>query len=148
MRTVVRIRRYRDADEDAVLELWHRAGLHRPWLDLRAEIHEKRRRDRSLFVVAVQATRVVGAVMGAYDGRRGWIYHLAVEPGMQRRGIGRLLMVEVERRMARLGVAKVNLQVRADTLDVLGFYEEMGYENQRLQSFGKWLRPPPGSEET
>lgn len=44
--------------------------------------------------------------MGAYDGQRGWIDHLAVEPGMQRQGIGRILMAEAERRMARVGVGR------------------------------------------
>jgi ribosomal protein S18 acetylase RimI-like enzyme len=114
----VQLRRYRDADEQAVLALWERADINRPWLDLPAEISEKRKRDRSLFLVAVHAGSVVGSVMGAYDGRRGWVYHLATEPKQQRRGIGRALMAELERRMARLGVVKVNLQVRADNLAV------------------------------
>ena len=67
---MVRVRGYRQADEEGVLALWGRAGINRPWLDLRAEIAAKRRRDRSLFVVAVEGAGVVGAVMGAYDGRR------------------------------------------------------------------------------
>lgn len=49
---MLRLRGYRDGDEEAVLALWERAGIARPWLDLRTEIREKRRRDRSLFVVA------------------------------------------------------------------------------------------------
>ncbi len=139
----MRIRTYRAADESAVLGLWERAGISRPWLDLRAEIREKLRRDRSLFLVAVDADGVVGAVMGAYDGRRGWIYHLAVEPDRQGGGIGRALMQVVERRMARLGVVKVNLEVRHDNQDVIGFYERLGFVDQRLTAMGKWLVTPP-----
>src|SRR4051812_23549130 len=96
----IEIRTFHPADEEAVLELWDRAGIDRPWLNLRAEIAEKRRRDRSLFLVAVEGESLVGSVMGAYDGRRGWVYHLAVLPDRQRHGIGRCLMDELERRMA------------------------------------------------
>ena len=148
MPPAIRVRTYRAADEGAVLGLWHRAGIARPWLDLRAEIAEKRRRDRSLFLVAEEAIagmrerRVVGAVMGAYDGRRGWVYHLAVEPERQGAGVGRALMDALERRMARRGVVKVNLQVRDDNTAVIGFYERLGYTDDRLTSLSKWLRPP------
>jgi ribosomal protein S18 acetylase RimI-like enzyme len=137
----MKVRTYRDGDEEAVLALWDRAGIARPWLDLRAEIVEKRRRDRSLFLVALEDELLVGAVMGAYDGRRGWVYHLAVQPDRQRGGTGALLMDALEQRMARLGVRKVNLQVRADNLGVCGFYERLGYRDEQLTSFGKWLSP-------
>ena len=123
-----------------MLALWRRAGIDRPWLDLRAEIAEKRNRDRSLFLVAEASRTVVGAVMGAYDGRRGWVYHLAVEPERQRQGLGRLLMLALEQRMCRRGVTKINLQVRHDNLEVCRFYERLGYANEQLVSFGKRLR--------
>jgi len=142
----LKIRTFRDADTDAVVELWKRAGIDRPWLDLRAEIREKRRRDRSLFLVAVEGERLVGAVMGAYDGRRGWVYHLATDPALEGRGVGTSLMDELERRMARLGIKKVNLQVRADNTAVIGFYERRGYRDDRLTSLSKWLHPPKSVE--
>lgn len=140
-----RVRTYRDTDEGAVLSLWTRAGIDRPWLDLRAEIREKRRRDRSLFLVAVAAAdgQVVGAVMGAYDGRRGWVYHLAADPALPRQGIGTALMRTLERRMRRLGVTKINLQVRADNLSVVAFYERLGYADEHLTSLGKRLPLAP-----
>jgi ribosomal protein S18 acetylase RimI-like enzyme len=80
--------------------------------------------------------------MGAYDGRRGWVYHLAVEPDHQGRGIGRALMAELETRMVAQGVRKLNLQVRADNVEVAAFYEKLGYADEHLTSFGKWLKPP------
>ncbi len=138
-RLIPGVRTYRDEDEEAVLSLWRRAGIERPWLDLRAEIAEKRRRDRSLFLVAHHGPALLGAVMGAYDGRRGWVYHLAVEPVARRGGVGRRLMVELERRMRRQGVSKINLQVRADNQAVAGFYQHLGYSDEHLISFGKRL---------
>ena len=138
----MKIRVYREADEEPVLSLWDRSGIGRPWLDLRAEILEKRKRDRSLFLVATEAGAVVGAVMGAYDGRRGWVYHIAADPGCRQSGIGRALMTDLERRMRRMGVGKINLQVRSDNLAVIGFYERLGYKDENLVSMGKWLTHP------
>jgi predicted N-acetyltransferase YhbS len=69
----VKIRTYRDGDREGVVTLWETTGIARPWLDLRAEIREKRRRDRKLFLVATVRGSIIGAVMGAYDGRRGWV---------------------------------------------------------------------------
>lgn len=146
----MKVRTYRETDENAVLDLWERAGISRPWLDLRAEIHEKRKRDPMLFLVAGEDRPkgttgpgvILGSVMGAYDGRRGWVYHLAVEPDHQGRGIGRALMAELETRMVAQGVRKLNLQVRADNVEVAAFYEKLGYVDEHLTSFGKWLKPP------
>lgn len=139
----MKLRTYRDRDREDVVALWEATGIARPWLDLRAEIREKRRRDRTLFLVATVRGAIVGAVMGAYDGRRGWVYHLAVAPTRQRRGIGKALMAALEARMAHLGVIKVNLQVRTDNAAVEAFYTGMGYADDRVTSFGKWLVPPP-----
>jgi ribosomal protein S18 acetylase RimI-like enzyme len=141
------IREYGEADCELVLALWEAAGIARPWLDLRAEIAEKLRRDRQLFLVAEDDGEpgvVLGAVMGAYDGRRGWVYHLAVAPEWQRRGIGMALMVALESALAGIGVSKVNLQVRADNVSAVGFYERLGYRDEHLTSMGKWLKPRPG----
>jgi ribosomal protein S18 acetylase RimI-like enzyme len=138
----MRIRTFKPSDAEPVVALWDRAGIARPWLDLRAEIEAKRRRDRSLFLVAEAAGKVVGAVMGAYDGRRGWVYHLAVDPQHRRHGLGRDLMRAVEERMSAIGVEKVNLQVRHDNLEVVAFYETLGYRDEQLTSMGKRLTPP------
>jgi ribosomal protein S18 acetylase RimI-like enzyme len=147
----MKIRTYRETDEEAVIALWERTGISRPWIDLREEIREKRKRDPMLFLVAGEDRPrgtsgpgvVLGAVMGAFDGRRGWVYHLAVEPGRQSQGIGRALMAELEDRMARQGVFKINLQVRNENGAVRGFYEHLGYVDDQVTSFGKWLRPNP-----
>ena len=139
----MKIRTFRKRDRDAVVALWEATGLARPWLNLHAEIREKLRRDRELFIVATQRGAIIGSVMGAYDGRRGWVYHLAVAPERQRQGIGNALMAELEARMARIGVIKVNLQVRTDNAAVEAFYLGLGYADDRVTSYGKWLVAPP-----
>jgi ribosomal protein S18 acetylase RimI-like enzyme len=71
----VDIRPFADADEQAVVDLWARCGLVRPWNDPRKDIARKQRVQPELFLVAVAdgGAAVVGTVMAGYDGHRGWI---------------------------------------------------------------------------
>jgi ribosomal protein S18 acetylase RimI-like enzyme len=136
----VTIRLFEERDRGSVLDLWLESDIDQPWLNLDAEIDEMLRHDGSLFLVAVDGDAIVGAVMGAYDGPRGWVYHLAVTPEQRKAGIGRLLMESLEQRMRERGVAKVNLQVRADNIHVVAFYDGLGYADEPLTSMGKRLQ--------
>jgi ribosomal protein S18 acetylase RimI-like enzyme len=95
--------------------------------------------DRDLFLVAEVDGEVVGTVMGGYDGHRGWVYAVAVQPQSQRRGIGSALVRRVEKALAERGCWKVNLQVRASNAAVIAFYEKLGYTVEQLFSMGKRL---------
>jgi len=92
-----------------------------------------------LLLVAIDDAEVVGTAMAGYDGHRGWLYSIAVRQSHRRAGIGTLLVEEVERRLARLGCAKVNLQVRAENAAVAAFYRRLGYESEERVSMGKRL---------
>jgi ribosomal protein S18 acetylase RimI-like enzyme len=139
----LRIRPFAPPDQPVVIALWHRTGISRPWHDLRAEIRLHARRDGQLLLVAEAGGRVVGAVMGAWDGRRGWIYHLAVDADWRGRGAGRALLREAERALAALGCPKVLLMVREGNLDVAGFYLRQGYAPEEVRVFSRWLVDPP-----
>ena len=65
--------------------------------------------------------------MGTYDGRRGWILRLAVDPARRRQGIARRLVEELERRLARLGCPRINLLVMPDNETGLRFWQSLGY---------------------
>lgn len=90
-----------------------------------------------LFLVAEIAGRVVGTVMAGYDGHRGWLYAVAVDPDLQRGGVGRALVREAEARLAARGCHKVNLQVRVGNEAVIGFYESLGYAQEPRVSMGR-----------
>jgi ribosomal protein S18 acetylase RimI-like enzyme len=135
-----RIRRYRPSDFIAVRHLWRSAGLHLGPSDTRSELERARVRDADLFLVAVNGSRVTGVVLGRFDGRRGWVNHLAVEPGRQGQGVGTALMGELERRLRAKGCPKVNLHVLAENREVTAFYRRLGYAPQDLLYMSKWLR--------
>lgn len=96
-------------------------------------------RDPALVFVAVAGERVLGAVLGGYDGVRGWVYHLAVLPTERRRGVATQLMRAVEEALAKLGCPKVNLQVRATNSAVISFYRTLEYDLEERASLGKRL---------
>lgn len=90
-------------------------------------------------MVAEDAGKIVGIVLGRFDGRRGWINHLAVDPGYRTRGLGRDLVKRVERRLVRKGCAKVNLHVEPENHGVSAFYVHIGYRPRDLLFMEKWF---------
>ncbi|MFZ5548034.1 MAG: GNAT family acetyltransferase [Pseudomonadota bacterium] len=133
------IRPFADADEDAVVALWQRAGLVRPWNDPVKDIRRKLAEQPALFGVMVDGDEVVGTVMAGYEGHRGWINYLAVDPSRQKRGLGRQLMDWSETRLRERGCPKINLQVRQGNEAVLAFYAALGYADDKVVSLGKRL---------
>ena len=93
------LRTYRPSDHDALLSLWSRCGLLRPWNDPTRDIQRKLAHDLDGFLVLEVGERLAGTVMAGYDGHRGWVNYLAVDPAYQGQGLGRLLMREAERRL-------------------------------------------------
>lgn len=142
------IRPFREEDTEAVVALWAACDLTRPWNDPRKDIARKLRVQREWFLVAEENGRIVGSVMAGYDGHRGWVNYLAVDPSQRRSGLGRELMAEAERLLAEAGCPKINLQVRGTNEAALGFYERLGYTRDDVVSFGRRLEhdgPPAGS---
>jgi ribosomal protein S18 acetylase RimI-like enzyme len=137
----VKVRRFSLDDYHEVLSLWKRCGLEISPGDSYDEIRVKVRRDPELFLVAMDGSRVVGTCLGAWDGRRGWIYHLGVLPSHQKRGVATILVEEVERRMKRKGVLKVSAIVYRWNTKSRRLFEKLGYTHETTtMKFGKMLR--------
>jgi RimJ/RimL family protein N-acetyltransferase/predicted N-acetyltransferase YhbS len=126
----VRIRACTVADYDQVTALWRAAGLGPRPSDNRDEIAKKLRRDPDLFLVACDGPRIIGSVLGGWDGRRCWVYRMAVHPDYQRQGIGRALMTELEARFRAKGALAINLIFNANNAQARSFYRGLGYEDR------------------
>jgi ribosomal protein S18 acetylase RimI-like enzyme len=133
------IRPFRAADQEAVVDLWSRCGLLRPWNDPHKDIARKLRVQPELFLVLEADGAVAGTVMAGYEGHRGWINYLAVDPAARRRGLGRSLVVEAERLLRERGCPKINLQVRRENREAIAFYERIGFAEDASVSLGKRL---------
>lgn len=137
--TKMKIRAYSLEDETAVIELWLRCNLTKPQNNPKQDIGRKLKVNPELFLVGVIGSKVIASVMGGYDGHRGWVYYLGVEPAYQRNGFGRQMMEAVTEKLLAMGCPKVNLQVREDNRAVVGFYENIGYQVEDRVSMGKRL---------
>jgi ribosomal protein S18 acetylase RimI-like enzyme len=135
------IRPFQAADTDAVVELWQRCGLTRPWNNPYEDIALKMDFQPELFFVGTLDGRIVAAVMAGYEGHRGWIQYLGVSPDVQRQGIGSRIVTEAERALRELGCVKINLQVRETNQAVIAFYQHLGFSSDHVIGLGKRLKP-------
>ena len=124
-------------DRDAVVALWRACGLTRPWNDPEADFDLALASAGS--VVLVSGDPIVGSVMVGFDGHRGWVYYLAVDPEQRRSGLGRALMQAAEAWLAACGAPKIQLMVRADNAEAMGFYAALGLETQSVEVLGRRL---------
>lgn len=139
--TSSRIRPFQETDGPQVVALWHACGLTRAWNDPHKDIARKLKVQRELFLVVEEGGRIIGSVMAGYEGHRGWVNYLAVDPEHRRGRLGARLMQEVEERLHALGCPKINLQVRSTNAEVLAFYRALGYAQDDVIGMGKRLIP-------
>ena len=131
------IRVFASADESTVIDLWHACGLVASQNDPRRDLETKINFQPELFWVAEISGQVVGTIMAGYEGHRGWINYLAVDPSRRRQGLGRRLMEHAETRLRELGCPKINLQVRSSNTQVIAFYQALGFVEDDVVSLGK-----------
>ena len=128
-------------DYDPVLVLWNTAGpgIHVGRSDSPEEIEKKLKRDPDLFLVALVDRRIVGTVLGGFDGRRGIVYHLAVVEDQRQNGIGSALMEALEERLRQKGCLRCYLLVTRENLAAMQYYERRGWQTMDLHIYAKDL---------
>jgi len=149
MRSDLLIRPYQHENESQVIQLWFRCQLVTAANNPKCDIERKRQVNPDLFLVGLIEDSVVATCMAGYEGHRGWINYLAVDPDYQRQGIATQMMAAAEQRLKALGCPKINLQVRETNTQVIDFYQSIGFRNDRVISLGKRLEhdPPYQSEQ-
>jgi len=127
------------SDFPDILKLWSSAGrgIHIGRSDSLEEIQKKQQRDPDLFLIAEINGKLVGTVLGGYDGRRGIVYHLSVSESYRKLGIGESLMAELETRLNKKGCIRCYLLVTKDNQESIEFYLNRGWEKMELFVMGK-----------
>jgi ribosomal protein S18 acetylase RimI-like enzyme len=122
------------------VDLWERVFAYKAARNApRLVIDKKLAVDDGLFFVAISEDRVIGSIMAGYDGRRGWIYLLSVDPKYRRRGHGSQLLRFAESRLTSLGCVKINLQITDRNGLVEEFYEYNGYSTEPRICMGRTI---------
>lgn len=134
-----RLRPFAEGDQEALCALWKRCGLVVPHNDPKADLEQFRSSPSSQILIAERELKVVGSVCVGHDGHRGWLYYLAVDPPMQRQGLGRKLVRLAEDWLAERGLRKVQLMIRPGNEAVRAFYEAIGYGLTPRLIMARWL---------
>ena len=136
------IRQYADAtDRLQVVELWRNVfGYETAHNEPNLTISKKIAINDGLFFVAVENSAIVGTIMAGYDGHRGWLYSVAVDPAKRLSGLGSSLVIHAEKALADLGCMKINLQLLATNEATAAFYKSVGYSVEPRLSMGKLIR--------
>src|SRR5881296_2199129 len=108
----IQTREFSIDDYDAALELWQRVeGLEIAEGDNRESVAQFLARNPGLSRVAIDGSAIIGVALCGHDGRRGHVYHLAVDPAYQGRGLGRRLLDECLDGLRRTGMKRVIIMV-------------------------------------
>ena len=121
------IRIYRERDREQVLSLWQECDLIHPKNDPQKDLDRKKGFGEELFLVIEEREKIIGTVMGGYDGHRGIINYLGVHPSFRGQGLGKMLLQAVEQKLKDLGCPQVNLLVWSNNSEVLKFYKKTQY---------------------
>jgi N-acetylglutamate synthase len=117
-------------DYEAAVELWRRVkGIEIAEGDDRESVAQFLARNPGLSRVAIDGSATVGVALCAHDGRRGHIYHLAVDPAYQGRGLGKRMLDECLEGLRRTGVKRVIIMVADDNPRGRGFWRRSGWED-------------------
>ena len=130
---------FQAGDEAAVIDLWRRCGLVVPWNHPGADIERKLADSPDLFFIGKLDREIIASCMAGYDGHRGWIYFLAVDPARGRKGFGSKLVAHAEARLRDIGCPKIDLMVRKANDGVISFYERLGYATDPVVVMSKRL---------
>jgi ribosomal protein S18 acetylase RimI-like enzyme len=135
---MTRVREFEPGDGERLRSLWTEAGF-RLLADDDAGLARFAVRNPGLFLIVEDGSRIVGSTMGAWDGRRGWLYHVAVAQSHRRLGLATELVGLVEARLRGLGCLRALVMVEAANAGALAFWETLGYERRDTHQLGKAL---------
>ena len=124
---------------DKVIALWETCGLTRSWNNPEKDIARKNSDRNGKFLVGQIGEVLMASIMIGYDGHRGSINYLAVDPDFSGAGYGKILIAEAEKLLLSVGCPKINLCVRADNDKVVEFYRQLGYAVEPVHVLGKRL---------
>ena len=123
---------------DDVVALWQAVfGYDAPHNAPALVIDRKLAAGDGLFFVACREAGLVGTILAGYDGHRGWLYSVAVDPQHRQARIGTALVQHAEQALTARGCVKINLQIIGGNRQVTDFYRSLGYEVEDRISMGR-----------
>ena len=115
-----------------LLKLWDDSGLpSRPTgRDSPENLRAQRRLAPDLFIGAFVGNRMIGAVIGSDDGRKGWVNRLAVHPEFRRTGLGMALVRACEEVLRNRGRGVICVLIEGENPASEILFERAGYRRE------------------
>ncbi len=134
----IKVRNARIGDYAALVKLWKANGIMIRLGDDRDGIRTMLSHNPKLSFVAVRNGDVIGAVLGSWDGRRGWLHHLAVEKGYRKAGIATMLVTRAAKEMKSRGISMVKVEIYSRNTASKALFSKMGFKHyEKLLTYGK-----------
>src|SRR5437667_4225548 len=125
----IQTREFSIADYDAATDLWKRVeGDEVAEGDTKDDLAQYILRNPGLSRVATDGATIVGVALCSHDGRRGHIYHLAVDTAYQGQGLGKRLVDECLDGLRRAGLKRAIIMVANDNPRGREFWHRCGWE--------------------
>ncbi len=117
-------------DYDDAIALWNAIeGVEICEGDSREEITEYLKRNPGLSRVVEADGKIVGVALCGHDGRRGWVYHLAVANAYRRQKVGKLLLDDCVEGLRKVGLKRAIILVAGDNPAGHQFWLRNGWED-------------------
>ena len=114
-------------DADALVAFWATAGASMGYTDNADCVRAAIVSSRAVMLLATDEGRIVGSLLGTFDGWRGHMYRLVVDASQRRRGIATSLVRQMEALFREWGVKRVNVLVERDRPWAREFWMAVGY---------------------
>ena len=137
----VSIRKMSIADYHEIYRVWQECNIYISASDREEEIKKFLEYNPLTSLVLIHNDKIIGGVLGGYDGRRGLVHHLCVAKEYRKKGYGKLLLEELEKLFLELGVVKISFWVDNENLEVVDFYQKLDYSlRDDIVTMSKTLR--------
>jgi ribosomal protein S18 acetylase RimI-like enzyme len=120
----------------ALLRLWRESGASPSATDSLEDVSRAISCMGAVVLVAEESGRLIGSVIGGFDGWRGSLYRLVVHPDFRRRGIARTLVEAAQKRLVQIGARRITAMVEKDNSPALAFWKAVGFTlDERMTRF-------------
>jgi len=126
------VREMRLEDYSVVIDFWRQTpGLRLSEVDSKENLDLFLQRNEGFSFVAESAGQMVGSILCGHDGRRGFLYHLAVHHGYRKQGLGRQLVNRCIAKLAASKIDKCHLFVLEGNDSAMVFWEKIGFQQRK-----------------
>jgi len=123
----MKIEKFKIEYYDEVVKLWIKAGIGAGSSDSIDEVSRVLNRNPDLFLIGKEKEKIVAVVIGAFDGRRGYVHHFAVDLDYQNKGFGKIIMKALIEQFKKKNIHKVHLFIEKSNKRVVDFYTNLGW---------------------